>query len=318
MRPSSSFSAALLLTVAATLASPRPAHAEASAADKAAAEALYEDAQRLLAAQRIAEALDKLLASQRLDPGIGTLLNIAFCYERLGKTASAWATYTEVVGLASKVGDRQGRGERAAQAARALEPRLAKVVVSVPAGSRVEKLEVRRDGELMDPGTWDTPVPMDPGTHAIEASAPGHLPWTGSVAVQPGPSAVTVSVPLLAVGSPGLGPQRTAGAALAGVGVAGVIAGAVFGGLTIAKKNAEAAHCQTANPHLCDMTGVDLRAQALTMANASNVAFAVGGAALVTGVAVFFTAPKTAERSAFQVAPAVGARSGGIQIVGRW
>jgi hypothetical protein len=313
--------AVLVLAIVATSASPLRASAEANAADKAAAEALYEDAKRLLADQKYAEALDKLLASQRLDPGLGTLLNIAYCYERLNKTASAWATYSEVVGMASKVGDKQGRGERAAQAAKALEPKLARVVVAVPKESRVENLEVRRDGEPVDPGTWDTPIPTDPGTHAFVASAPGRASWTASVEVAPGPSTITLTIPVLAVGALGStwGTQRTAGVVLAGVGAAGVIAGAVFGGLTIAKKNAETAHCQTSDPHLCDMTGVDLRAQALTMANASNVAFAVGGAALVTGVVLFFTAPKPTERNvALAVAPVVAAQSGGIRIRGWW
>jgi serine/threonine-protein kinase len=320
MRPFSLHVGAVLLLAAVT--SPRLAGAEPPVSNKVAAEALYEDAKTLLNQEKWQAALEKLLASQRLDPAIGTLLNIAYCYEKLDKTASAWASYNEVVGLASSTGDKQGRGERAAAAAKALEPKLARVVLRVPPESRVDKLELRRDGDLIDPGTWDTAIPTDPGMHAFEASAPGRVSWKSSIQVAPGPSTMTLSIPVLVVGaspSSPSGAQRTAGIAVAGVGLAGVIVGAIFGGLTIAKKSAESAHCQKADPHLCDATGVDLRSQALTFANVSNVGFAVGGAALVTGVALFFTAPKPdAANTALQVSPLVAARTGGALISGRW
>lgn len=314
---SASFAASAVL-VAALAATPRAFAAEPPVANKVAAEALYEEAKPLLSQRQWQPALDKLLASQRLDPAIGTLLNIAYCYEQLGKTASAWATYNEVVGMARASGDRQGRGERAAQAAAALAPKLARVVVTVPRESRVERLEVKRDGEPIDPGTWDTGIPTDPGPHTFEASAPGRATWRASVEVPPGPSTATVTVPLLDVAS-SWSPQRTAGLAVAGVGVAAAIAGGIFGGLAIARKNAERSHCLPSDPHLCDATGVSLRSQALTMANASNVAFAVGGAALVAGVAVFFTAPKPGGGSAsLGLSPTVAAHEGGLRLTGRW
>jgi hypothetical protein len=290
-------------------------------ANKAAAEALYNEALELLNRNAYQEALDKLLASQRIDPALGTLLNIGYCYERLNKTASAWATYNEVVGLARAANDQQGRGDRAAQAARALEPKLAKVIVAVPAESRVEKLEVRRDGDVIDPGTWGTPIPTDPGAHTFEVSAPGRAAWSTSIVVAQGPSSVTITVPPLAAGAGAWGGRRIAGVAVAGVGVAGMIAGAVFGGLAIAKHDEQATHCLKSNPHLCDATGVDLRGQALTMANASNVALGVGAAAIAAGAVLFFTAPKpVAQTSSFEVrlSPVVTAEARGAFITGRW
>src|SRR5512139_3095133 len=63
--------------------------------DQAAAEALFLQGGKLKAQGKIEEACNKWAASQRLDPAVGTLLFLGDCYEALGRTASAWATFTE-------------------------------------------------------------------------------------------------------------------------------------------------------------------------------------------------------------------------------
>ena len=65
--------------------------AEPSARDRAAAEATFRQATALMDEERFAEACEKFAASQDLDPGLGTLLHLADCYDRAGRTASAWA-----------------------------------------------------------------------------------------------------------------------------------------------------------------------------------------------------------------------------------
>ena len=76
----------------ALLAAPGRASAEASATDRAAADALFQASGKLAAESRWAEACAKLEASLKLDPAIGTLVRLGSCYEHLGKTASAWRT----------------------------------------------------------------------------------------------------------------------------------------------------------------------------------------------------------------------------------
>src|SRR4051812_42972052 len=93
----------LCLLLGVTLAG-RPCLADESP-DKAAAEALYQLGQQLLKAGDFANACPKLEASNSLDPGVGTLLLLGDCQEKLGKLASSWATFREAASLATSRND---------------------------------------------------------------------------------------------------------------------------------------------------------------------------------------------------------------------
>ena len=95
--------APLALIVA--LASARTSLAQTSAADKAAAQALFDEGKRLMDAGQFAQACPKFADSEKLDPGVGTLLNLGVCYEKNGQTASAWATYKEAASAAANAGE---------------------------------------------------------------------------------------------------------------------------------------------------------------------------------------------------------------------
>jgi Tfp pilus assembly protein PilF len=70
--------------------------AQAQSSDTSAiAEQLFNQARDLAKANRWAEACPRFEASLRADPVLGTRLNLATCYEHLGKLASAWGIYRE-------------------------------------------------------------------------------------------------------------------------------------------------------------------------------------------------------------------------------
>src|SRR3954451_13696444 len=77
-----------------------PARAEPSATERATAEALFEQGTELMGRNQLASACEKFEASEQLDAALGTMLRLADCQDRVGKTASAWAMFREAASVA--------------------------------------------------------------------------------------------------------------------------------------------------------------------------------------------------------------------------
>ncbi len=326
------FTAILALALATSLA-PR-AHAQ-SEADKADAEAAFDLGKKLLAEGKTADACPKFAESVRLDPGIGSLLYLADCHEKVGQTASAWAEFREAEALAKRNND--SRETVAHDRAAVLEPKLAKLVVLVPADvAATPSLEVRRDDGVVGQPLWGAAIPVDPGSHRIIAAAPGKKPWAQTVAVAAGAPPVEVTVPPLvdaplgASPTPGAQPltpppnepprsdgktQRLLGLGAMGVGVVGLGLGTYFGLHAKSKlddSNADG-HCHDGNH--CDAIGTQARSDALSAATMSTVAFTVGVLAAAGGVVLYLTAPH-APGPSVAVATAPGPQGGWVGVRG--
>jgi hypothetical protein len=239
------------------------------------------------------------------------LLNLATCYERAGKTASAWVIYTEVASVAKKAGQRR-RANHAKFRAKVLKPKLSKMTLKV--AEPVEGLVVLRGKEEVSEQLWGTAVPVDPGEYEIKAEAPEKKPWSDKVTVGEKADEVTVEVPALEdapkpkVEEPkpepkaepkdkpqpvddGSNVQGIVGWLTAGVGVAGLGVGTAMRILALSMDDESLGHCQPTDPTLCDPDGVDLRDQARTFQTLSIVGWAAGGALVATGVVLILTAP---------------------------
>ncbi|MBN2195003.1 MAG: hypothetical protein JW751_19455 [Polyangiaceae bacterium] len=174
----------------------RPVLAQSSA-DRALAEALYDEGRRLMTEGRYADACAKLYESQRLDPATGTLLNLAACREQEGKLATAWLLFKDAAAAARRDG-RQDRVEYAEKRAEELSPRVSRLTIEVPAGAALPGLEVKLDGVVVRSAAWGLPTPLDGGTHVVEAAAPGHAPFRGEVQVGVEQANQSLEVPVLA------------------------------------------------------------------------------------------------------------------------
>jgi hypothetical protein len=182
---------AFLVALAASLVAPAGRAAET---DEATARILFVEGRKLAAGGDYAQACSKFEASYRLDPGIGTNFNLADCLEHTGRIASAWAHFLDVV-AATRAANQNDRELVARARASALEPRLPRLVVN--ASAPILGLTVRRDGIPLPETSWGTAVPVDPGEHVIEATAPGKKTWSTTLTVAATPDTTSLSVPEL-------------------------------------------------------------------------------------------------------------------------
>jgi hypothetical protein len=328
------------LVIAATGFTASSARAQApSPRDNVAAEALFEDARNLVAAGKYAEACPKFADSERLGPSPSTLLNLANCWEKLGRTATAWATYREAASAANAVG-RKDYLLTAQRRADGLAPKLAHLTVTI--GQPYAGLQVKRDGVVVDAAEWGTAIPVDVGSHSVEASAPGRRAWAVAIQVAQDGAQASVTVPPLEeapaeaaavpvsaappVSSSSVPPsppesvpeptsssggtQRVVAVVVAAVGVVGIGIGT---GLAISAKNKYDesignGQCNPNDLNVCNSTGVSERDDARQSGDIATVAFGVGAAAIVSGGILWFTAAHGSRPAgaAFEVAPTLG------------
>ena len=172
------------------------ARGQESGAEGALAEALYREGRKLMAMGKVAEACPKFAESYRLDAATGTLLNLASCHENEHKLATAWFEFSGAVALARR--DRRYDRVRFAQERLAIiEPRLSYLTVVVPPAVDLTGLEIRVDGVVVRSAARGVSTPVDPGDHRVDASAPGHKPWSQQVGITQDAMNIAVSIPVL-------------------------------------------------------------------------------------------------------------------------
>ena len=298
------------------------------------AESLFREGRALMASKQYPEACPKLEESYSADPGVGTLILLAGCHEAVGRTATAWAEFRMAASLSKKDG-RANREQLATRRAEALEPNLAYVVVQVRPGARVSVL---LDGKPLPAPSLGSRMPVDPGTHVVEADANGYDTWRARpscVAAQtvtveigdltPSPAAVAAaSSARPAPGSPDrpLQPAPTGGTRRwvgLGVGGAGIVAlgiGAYFGIRALSLGSDLSAAC---DPERCaNPAGAAIHDEASHAATVANVMLPVGLLATAVGTYLFLAAPKprAAGGSGARIFPAAIGSSYGVVAVG--
>ena len=304
--------------------------------DRATAQRLFEEGQTLFKAGNIAEACAKFDGAAAMVNTPGVRLNLARCWEKLGRTASAWTRYDEALAAAERVGDRAA-ATAARQGRTALEPRLTKLVISFTDPSTSGGVEITRDGETLPASVIGSDLPVDPGEHEVGAHAPGFKPWSTKVTVSGEGTTSRVSIPPLereptatptpppTTETPAATPATDAtsasppshalaitGLVTAGVGVVGLGLGTYFG-LTAESKW----HQANRNGNACaDAACPSLTQQASNNASASTVLFITGGVLAAAGVTIWVVAPKGGSSERAALAPIVGPNVAGLGLGG--
>ena len=281
-----------------------PASAASAASTKEQVLTLYNQGKELLDAGKTAEACQAFESAKRLDfTAINLILRLGDCYERLGRTASAYSQYQQAASVAAAAKD--ARQSTAEERVAAVEPLLARLAVTLAPGyvGAAGALVVRRNGEIVVGEKLDgKPVPVDPGRYTFEASATGKKTWTATREITPGASvivdvaaleAIVIAAPRASIPVPEStsSARRTIGLALGGVGLVGLGVGAVFGvkALTNLADSKADGHCDAES--FCDDEGFQLRHDARDAATISTVTLALGATAAVAGALLWLTAP---------------------------
>ena len=175
---------------AAPSAPPSDADSESRAHD------LFKEARALITAGHFDAACKKFKASYDLKNGIGTEFNLADCYERVGKNASA-ATMFRDVAARSHEQKEHDRERVAHDRYTALEPKLDYIVIDA---ETTTDLDVTKDGTSVDKEHWGARLAIDPGPHEVKATASGKRSWSKTIDVPQEGAIVIVTVPELADG----------------------------------------------------------------------------------------------------------------------
>jgi hypothetical protein len=279
-------------------------------------------------------------------PSVGALYKIGECNEKLGKPVAAWAAFKAAADTAHTKADTQ-REQAAREKASSLEPKLPKLVVT----HSVDGLEVRINGEVVKPERWNKPLLQGPGQKDLVVSAPGYATSTTRVNVSDDGRSGDIAVPALEKApDPGKG-QKTIGLIVGGVGVAGLAVGAITGLMASSAKDerdkllssngcskpsgSESQVCPSTLAQNVQNEINDKQSSAQTLSTVSTIGFIAGGALVVGGAVLFFTAPKAAGKEAgppppatgkakpiqltdVALAPATGPTNVGLSLSGRW
>ena len=321
-----------------------PAYAQ-SEDGSAIAEQLHTQARNLATAGQWVEACARLEDSLRYAPLVATRLELATCDEHIGKLAAAWRLYRETAVAAAQAGDTARRDQAQSRAA-AIEPRLARLVVTPPTAPPAG-FAVTSDGVALDARTLGSTSFADPGRHEITASAPGFAPVTRVVTLVAGkletvaiPDLLVAALPAPAPATPGpmagianaaapmpvpapsepapSSTRKYLGLAIAAAGVAATGAGLYFGARASSTYGdakslcGEQLACAAADFDHGKQLISDTRSQATT----STVLMIGGAAALAAGAIVVLTAPSAPEHATARLLPTTHDHGAGLAVAG--
>jgi serine/threonine-protein kinase len=311
----------------------------------AAANALFQEAKQLGKDGDWAAACPKFKKSYELDEQLGTLLNLADCYDQLGKVATAWTRWSDALEWAKRDND----GSRIKFAEERLNETAAKLPkVTIRVTNPVATLTIKRRNVVVDSAMWGSAIPVDPGpvdvkvlraervlvTRRVEARIaevtvvdidladidrqfPAVAKPQPTVAPTVAPTAKPPPLPL-PPREPYDPTHRNVGLAVGAVGLAGVLAAAALEIVALVKKG-QAEEPDACVNKFCSQAGLDDAESAATFAEVGQWVGIGGLVVLAVGATIFFTAPsdESGSDSAY-LAPLLGPDGAGLSVGGRF
>ena len=309
---------ALALVLVAATANPGRADDSVTTADK-----LFEEGRALMSSD-LRAACEKFDESLKFNSqAIGTLLNVALCDEKLGRTASALAKFT----------DARDRAREAGMAAhlQAAEARIAALIPRVPhlalrfATPPSPDTRIVIDDQVIAVTSIDA-IAIDPGTHAIVVSAPGRLAFQTKISIAEG-ELRSVAIPALEAAVSETSSRRRIGAitAIAGAGTlgTGIVLGLVARSRYKDQFDPDAtglAPCVTLpTGHIqCRSGAYGATKSARTLGTVGTVVGGVGVAAIAVGAYLWFRSPRAGKEARISLVPRLDPTGAAVVVVGRF
>ncbi|MEO6420463.1 MAG: hypothetical protein ABIP39_13690 [Polyangiaceae bacterium] len=170
---------ALLVSVAVLPA--RQAAAEPTAKELAVAREAFARAEKEEEHESWAAALEDLRKVAAVKMTAGVRFHIANCEAGLGQDIAALDDYLGAEKLAREEHNKDVV-DASAEPIAALRAKIPTVVIRVP--SDVTDAQITLDAKPLESARWGTSIPLEPGTHRIEARAPGRTPYSTSLTVK--------------------------------------------------------------------------------------------------------------------------------------
>jgi len=303
------------------------AEAGADGDAKARAGVLFDEAVELASAGNYPDACAKLEASLKLYDAVGTSFHLAGCWQKVGRTASAYALFEKVAHKTFKLGQTE-RAEAARARMVALAPNLSRLRIDVDLKERPRLLEIKSNGVLVPESDWGESLPVDRGEYEITVTAEKKQPWARRVDVSDAgvtyallvpeltsvPTPVVVPPPKPASTKPTQKPaeegssRKVLAYTMTGVGVAGLAVGGWFAWQYRDKNDQAKQIC----PASVQCTPSEVSEHAVLVDDAKQartwafVSAGVGGHALASAGYFFFSGPsKSSGDSAIWAEPMV-------------
>jgi tetratricopeptide (TPR) repeat protein len=316
------------------------------------ADILFNRGKQELAAKHYEAACRDFRASLDADPSaIGTMVNLARCYESWGRLATGLSYYKDAEAAAEKVHD--SRASQIAARIKALDPQVPRLTVHVRGA--VAGIALQLDGKpidvdqigkelLVDPGPHvvavvrgtdrrERTVPVEPGgSSEVQLDAPAQQDTgaarattntsgtTSSGAATTTTTTTTTATAGVAASSGAPDPRHGRRVLATVAGAAGAVAMLAAGGVTLrAKSRYDAAlkgDCD-GDRETCDAEGVSATGSARKEANVATGIFAGGAALAVAGGVLFFMSRSSGDsrEHAMRVVPTIG-DGPGLALVG--
>jgi hypothetical protein len=173
---------------------PLPAESPPSEADLSAARALFAEALRDENGGRFAAALEKFVRVQHVKDTAAVEYRLGSCYEGLHLRSSAYAAYRRAASLGDDDATMTEVVRGAQERLSILSLHVARLSLNLAPGAAPDA-SIRVDDATVAPSSLGEPIPLEPGSHVVVATAPNAREFRSDVTLPEG-GEVSLTIPL--------------------------------------------------------------------------------------------------------------------------